>query len=119
MSALPKNTPKKAFTSKFLSRSGAYASGAPAIMNSREHRENVRIIPACVTDLPGRGTASTTRQFSSSDNGLPNTHRAGWFRSARNAELPPVDSDLATITRTAWAWHEKAHPLKTGEPVRD
>jgi UDP-glucose-4-epimerase GalE len=26
-------------------------------------------------------------------------------------------SDLATIIRTAWAWHQKAHPLKTGEPL--
>ena len=30
----------------------------------------------------------------------------------------PAHSDLATIIRAAWAWHEKAHPLKTGEPVR-
>src|SRR3954447_23489604 len=92
MLALPKNTPKKAFTSKSLSRSGAYASGAPAIMNSREHRENVRIIPACVTDLHGCGTASTTRQFSSFDNGLRKHigafHRAGRFRRARSAEFP-------------------------------
>src|SRR3954468_20546265 len=27
----------------------------------------------------------------------------------------PAHSDLATIIRTAWAWHQKAHPLKTGE----
>jgi UDP-glucose 4-epimerase len=27
----------------------------------------------------------------------------------------PMHSDLATIIRTAWAWHKKAHPLKTGE----
>lgn len=26
----------------------------------------------------------------------------------------PKHSDLATIVRTAWAWHQKAHPLKTG-----
>jgi UDP-glucose-4-epimerase GalE len=26
-------------------------------------------------------------------------------------------SDLATIIRTAWAWHQRAHPLKAGEPL--
>jgi UDP-glucose-4-epimerase GalE len=30
----------------------------------------------------------------------------------------PAHSDLATIVRTAWAWHRTAHPLKTGEPLR-
>jgi UDP-glucose 4-epimerase len=30
----------------------------------------------------------------------------------------PKHSDLATIVRTAWAWHQKAHPLKADEPVR-
>ncbi len=29
-----------------------------------------------------------------------------------------VHSDLATIIRSAWAWHQKAHPLKADEPVR-
>jgi UDP-glucose-4-epimerase GalE len=29
-----------------------------------------------------------------------------------------TDSDIATIIRTAWMWHRKAHPLKSGEPVR-
>src|SRR5258708_39856187 len=37
--------------------------------------------------------------------------------SAARATLnfKPAHSDLATIIRTAWAWHQKAHPLKTGE----
>jgi UDP-glucose-4-epimerase GalE len=30
----------------------------------------------------------------------------------------PVHSDLATIIRTAWAWHQKAHPLKLGEGIQ-
>jgi UDP-glucose 4-epimerase len=30
----------------------------------------------------------------------------------------PAHSDLATIIRTAWAWHRKAHPLKTGAPFK-
>jgi UDP-glucose 4-epimerase len=28
-------------------------------------------------------------------------------------------SDLATIIRTAWAWHQKAHPKKTDGPRRN
>jgi UDP-glucose 4-epimerase len=30
----------------------------------------------------------------------------------------PEHSHLATIVRTAWAWHQKAHPLKADGPVR-
>jgi UDP-glucose-4-epimerase GalE len=29
----------------------------------------------------------------------------------------PAHSDLSTIIRTAWAWHQRAHPLKTDEPL--
>jgi UDP-glucose 4-epimerase len=28
-------------------------------------------------------------------------------------KFQPAHSDLTTIIRTAWAWHRKAHPLKT------
>jgi UDP-glucose-4-epimerase GalE len=34
----------------------------------------------------------------------------------KTLKFRPIHSDLATIIRTAWAWHQKAHPLKTGEP---
>jgi UDP-glucose 4-epimerase len=27
-------------------------------------------------------------------------------------DLAPAYSDLATIIRTAWAWHQQAHPRK-------
>jgi UDP-glucose 4-epimerase len=33
-------------------------------------------------------------------------------------QFRPAHSDLATIVRTAWTWHQKAHPLKADEPVR-
>jgi UDP-glucose-4-epimerase GalE len=33
-------------------------------------------------------------------------------------QFRPLHSDLATIVRTAWTWHQKAHPLKADEPVR-
>jgi UDP-glucose 4-epimerase len=32
-------------------------------------------------------------------------------------QFRPAHSDLATIIRSAWAWHQKAHPLKADEPV--
>jgi len=38
--------------------------------------------------------------------------------AARNIlKFSPTHSDLATIIRTAWAWHRTAHPLKTDKPV--
>jgi UDP-glucose-4-epimerase GalE len=39
--------------------------------------------------------------------------------AARQAlKFSPAHSDLATIIRTAWAWHRTAHPLKTEEALR-
>ena len=34
--------------------------------------------------------------------------------AARTLNFRAAHSDLATIIRTAWAWHKTAHPLKTG-----
>jgi UDP-glucose 4-epimerase len=34
--------------------------------------------------------------------------------AAATLNFRAAHSDLATIIRTAWAWHNKAHPLKTG-----
>jgi UDP-glucose 4-epimerase len=33
-------------------------------------------------------------------------------------QFRPKHSDLATIIKTAWAWHQKAHPLQADESVR-
>ena len=49
---------------------------ARAIMNSRERRRNNRTIPAGVIVLQDRVSLATRRQFSSRDNGLPNTRRS-------------------------------------------
>ena len=35
----------------------------------------------------------------------------------KTLRFKPAYSDLATIIRTAWAWHRKAHPLKAAEPL--
>jgi UDP-glucose-4-epimerase GalE len=34
-------------------------------------------------------------------------------------QFRPTQSDLATIIRTAWAWHRQAHPLKTSQHLRN
>jgi UDP-glucose 4-epimerase len=34
-------------------------------------------------------------------------------------KFKPTHSDLATVIRTAWAWHQTAHPLKTTATAQD
>jgi UDP-glucose 4-epimerase len=37
----------------------------------------------------------------------------------KTLQFRPEHSDLATIVRTAWAWHQKAHPVKADEAGAD
>jgi UDP-glucose 4-epimerase len=39
--------------------------------------------------------------------------------SRKTLQFRPEHSDLATIVRTAWAWHQKAHPVKADEAGAD
>jgi UDP-glucose-4-epimerase GalE len=39
--------------------------------------------------------------------------------SRATLKFKPAHSDLATIIRTAWAWHQTAHPLKTNAAAQD
>jgi UDP-glucose 4-epimerase len=46
------------------------------------------------------------------------THLVAHVTAARETlKFRTVHSDLATIIRTAWAWHQKAHPLRKTEPT--
>ena len=52
-------------------RRETYASGARAILNSREHRQNVPTIPMRVACLHMRDRTATNPQFFPRDSGLP------------------------------------------------
>ncbi|MEA2884663.1 MAG: hypothetical protein QOH32_3919 [Bradyrhizobium sp.] len=40
-------------------------------------------------------------------------------RAARETlQFRPIHSDLATIVRTAWTWHQRAHPAKVDQPAQ-
>jgi hypothetical protein len=90
-----------------LTRSAAYASGAPAIMNSREHRQNVPTIPACVANLHDCSRAARMCQSSSRDSGLPSTR----FNQARALTTHPTGRRSATIVTDLAAAHGLALKL--------
>ena len=75
---------------------------------------SVREILAAIAAETGREVPHTIKPRRAGDP----TYLVADSSAARDTlKFVPAHSDLATIIRTAWAWHKKAHPLKTGEPA--
>ena len=73
---------------------------------------SVREILATIASETGRQVPHTIKPRRAGDP----TYLVADPSAARDTlKFAPVHSDLATIIRTAWIWHRKAHPLKTGE----
>src|SRR2546421_363826 len=77
---------------------------------------SVREILAAIAAETGREVPHVVKPRRSGD---PTYLVADASAARATLKFSPAHSDLATIIRTAWAWHKKAHPLKTSEPVRD
>jgi UDP-glucose 4-epimerase len=73
---------------------------------------SVREILAAIAAETGRAVPHVVRPRRSGD---PAYLVADPTAARETLKFRPVHSDLATIIRTAWAWHRTAHPLKTGE----
>ena len=76
---------------------------------------SVREILAAIAGETGREVPHVVKPRRAGD---PTYLVADASAARETLKFRPAHSDLATIIRTAWAWHSKAHPLKTGEPVR-
>ena len=87
---------------------GAYNLGTGAGFSVRE------ILAAIATET-GREVPHAVKPRRSGD---PAWLVADVSAARATLQFRPVHSDLATIVRTAWAWHQNAHPLKADEPVR-
>jgi UDP-glucose 4-epimerase len=72
---------------------------------------SVREILAAIAAETGREVPHVVKPRRSGD---PTYLVADPTAARATLKFHPVHSDLATIIRTAWAWHRKAHPLKTG-----
>ena len=76
---------------------------------------SVREILAAIAAEAGREVPHVVKPRRSGD---PAYLVADASAARQTLQFRPKHSDLATIVRTAWAWHQKAHPLKADEPVR-
>jgi UDP-glucose-4-epimerase GalE len=70
---------------------------------------SVREILAAIAAETGRQVPHTVKPRRSGD---PTYLVADACAARETLQFRPAHSDLATIIRTAWAWHNKAHPLK-------
>jgi UDP-glucose-4-epimerase GalE len=75
---------------------------------------SVREILAAIKAETGREVPHTIKPRRSGD---PAYLVADPAAARATLQFLPAHSDLATIIKTAWAWHQKAHPLKADEPV--
>jgi UDP-glucose 4-epimerase len=86
---------------------GAYNLGTGAGFSVRE-------ILAAIAAETGREVPHVIKPRRSGD---PACLVADPSAARETLQFCPKHSDLATIVRTAWAWHQQAHPLKADEPV--
>ncbi|HUN97052.1 MAG TPA: UDP-glucose 4-epimerase GalE [Bradyrhizobium sp.] len=75
---------------------------------------SVREILAAIAAETGREVPHTIKPRRSGD---PAYLVADPTAARQMLEFRPTQSDLPTIIRTAWAWHKRAHPLRTHEPM--
>jgi UDP-glucose 4-epimerase len=72
---------------------------------------SVRQILAAIAAETGREVPHVVKPRRAGD---PTYLVADASAARKTLKFRPSHSDLATIIRTAWAWHQKAHPLKNG-----
>jgi UDP-glucose 4-epimerase len=72
---------------------------------------SVREILTAISKEAGRAVPHTVKPRRAGD---PTYLVADASAARKVLGFVPAHSDLATIIRTAWAWHNKAHPLKSG-----
>jgi UDP-glucose 4-epimerase len=75
---------------------------------------SVREILATIAAETGRKVPHTIKPRRPGD---PTYLVADTTAARQMLKFNPAHSDLPTIVRTAWAWHKKAHPLRTDDPA--
>jgi UDP-glucose-4-epimerase GalE len=75
---------------------------------------SVREILAAIAAETGREVPHVVKPRRSGD---PTYLVADASAASQTLKFHTAHSDLATIIRTAWAWHRTAHPLKTSKPL--